>query len=127
MGIDYGTKNVGIALSDDEGRVAFPRTVLPNDTSLFSSLAELCRKEAVGGIVIGESKNFRGEPNPVMADITRFKEKLEREIILPVQFEAEFLTSVAAGRGDGKDEMRDARAAALILQRYLDKKNAPVR
>lgn len=123
LGIDYGTKRVGIALSDDEGRVAFPKAVLPNDKKLLAALAKLCEGERVTVIVIGESKNFRGEVNPVMANITRFKEKLEQEIILPVYLEAEFLTSAGAGSTGAGDDMRDARAAALILQRYLDKKN----
>lgn len=121
MGIDYGTKKVGIALSDEGGRVAFPKAVLPNDAAILAALTELCARENVSGIVLGESNDFRGEPNPVMADITKFKKKLERKAALPVHFEAEFLTSAGAGRVGKEDSMRDARAAALILQRFLDR------
>ena len=63
LGIDYGEKRVGVAISNDECSVAFPREVLPNDSGLTNQITEICVREKVGAIVIGESKNFEGKEN----------------------------------------------------------------
>lgn len=120
-GIDYGTKRVGVAFSDEKGRMAFPDCVLRNDKDFFSELKARLADKGAKAIVIGESRDLGGEPNPVAADIDRFAEKLKREINLPIYFEPEFYTSVEAGRIQGKNEMHDASAAAIILQSYLDR------
>lgn len=124
LGIDFGTKRVGIALSDDEQKIAFPKTVYLNDKKLILRIAEYCKDNSVGGIVLGESKNFKGEDNPVMKDILRFKTKIEKVLPIPVFMEPEFMSSSEAEKmripGDD-EEMLDASAAAVILQSYLDK------
>ena len=50
LGIDYGSKRVGIAISDASGKIAFPREVLPNDKNLLTRIADLCAKEKVEAI-----------------------------------------------------------------------------
>lgn len=122
LGIDYGSKRVGIALSDEEGGMAFPREVIPNNKKLISGIADLCREYNVGAIVLGESLNYKMEQNVIMKEIVPFKKTLEEATNLPVYFEQEFMTSAAAERLQGKGEKLDASAAALILQSYLDKK-----
>lgn len=122
LGIDYGAKRVGLAVSDDEGRMAFPYSVLQNDKDLLVNIARIIEKNGVGEIVMGESKNFSGEPNEIQAGIEDFKNKLETETDLDVNFEPEFMTSAQAEHIQGKTEMHDASAAAIILQSYLDKK-----
>ena len=122
LGIDYGAKRVGIAFSDIEGGMAFPHAVLPNDKKLISTIKELCDKEHIAEIVLGESLDYKMKPNVIMEKITPFKKELEEVTVLPVHFEREFMTSAAAGHLQGKGEMIDASAAALILQSYLDKK-----
>lgn len=125
LGIDFGRKRVGIALSDEEQKIAFPKTVFTNDKKLVGRITNYCKKNAVGGIVLGESKNFKGEDNPVMKDILEFRKNLETATSLPVFMEPEFMTSSEAEkmRAEGDDtEMLDASAAAIILQSYLDKK-----
>src|SRR3990167_5312488 len=122
LGIDYGAKRVGIALGDSNGGMAFPRTVLPNNKKLISAIKELCDKEHITEIVLGESLDYKMKPNVIMEKITLFKKELEDAIGLPVHFEREFMTSAAAEHLQGKGEMIDASAAALILQSYLDKK-----
>lgn len=130
MGIDFGAKRVGLALSDESGRFASPYQVLANDHKLIPTIKNICEREKVGKIVIGESKNYRGEPNPIMKQVERFRANLAEAVNLPIDYEPEFLTSAAAARLPGrqermigKDEMLDARAAALILKTYLDKTN----
>ena len=122
MGIDFGSKRVGIALSDESATIAIPKAVLPNDRTLFGEIKNLCAGHRVKAIVIGESKNFKGQDNPIMKDITFFKGELERGLHLPVHLEPEFLTSFEAARTHGDSPLLDASAAALILQSFLDKK-----
>lgn len=121
LGIDYGSKRIGLALSDEAGSVAFPHSVIPAGPGSISAVVKLIKQEAVGRVVMGESRDFKGNANPIMKDIAWFKEKLETEAGVPVVFEAEFLTSAAASRIQGERADIDASAAALILQSYLDR------
>jgi putative Holliday junction resolvase len=121
LGVDYGTKKVGFALSDEAGRLAFPYAVIPNAGDLPERVKEICEKEGVGGIIIGESRDFSGVPNPVMKKILPFKKKLEETLGIPVSLEPEYLTSKQARNIQEGSAMTDASAAAIILQSYLDK------
>ncbi len=122
MGIDVGSKRVGIALSDEEGKFAIPKAVLPNDRYLFTEIKRMCEAYGVTQIVMGESKDFKGNENVIMKDIKFFKGELERDLGLPVHFEPEFLTSHQAAQTQGNSPLLDASAAALILQSFLDRK-----
>jgi putative Holliday junction resolvase len=122
IGIDYGTKRVGVALSDEEGKIAFPKEVLPCSNRLIEELLDICIREEVGGMVVGESKNLDGSANPLMKDIDRFVSKWRRESRIPLFLEPEYMTSHQAHRVQGKHALLDASAAALILQSYLDKR-----
>ncbi len=124
LGIDFGRKRVGIAMSDEEQKIAFPKVVHPNDKKLVERITEYCKENSIAGIVLGESKNYKGEDNSVMKDILKFKKELEEKISLPVFMELEFMTSAEAEkmRADDGAKMLDASAAAIILQSYLDKK-----
>lgn len=119
MGIDFGTKHVGIALSDREGMMAFPHAVFPSDTGLVATVVALAKNEEIGAIVIGHSRNYAGEANPVMAHTHVFVEKLKKAYDIPVHFESEILTTKEAERIQGKSTQTDASAAALILESYL--------
>lgn len=119
MAIDYGTKRVGIASTDESGRFALPREVLPNDENLLEKVLQFKLKKGIGKIVIGESRNLAGLPNPILEEIKRFKSELEKrgaEVI----FHPEVLTTMEARRIQGQTEMTDASAAALILKNFLD-------
>ncbi len=124
LGIDYGTKRIGVALSDEAGRFAMPYSVIGNSRSLSDGLAgEIEKMATVNGvkeIVIGESNDYQGEANPVMAPILELKGRLEDKGFI-VRLEPEFMTSAEAERIQGKNANSDASAAALILQAYLDK------
>lgn len=130
MGIDYGTRRLGVALSDEGGTLAFPKAIVPAGPEAPRQVAELAREEGVGEIVVGESLDFSGAANRVMAEISAFIRLLETQSGLPVRLEKEFLTSVEARRfrpeEKGKEPRRvDDAAAALILQRFLDRHNNP--
>lgn len=120
VGVDYGTKRVGIAVSDETGSVAFPKAVYPNDRHLVPDLVVLIKKEGAAAVVVGESKDMHGKDNPVMEGARRFAGDLARESGVPVHFEPEFYTSFEARRtkhGDGTTV--DAEAAAIILNSYI--------
>ena len=138
LGIDFGDKKLGLAVSDDDGRLAFPVMILKNEGKTTGEIGKICRELGVTAIVLGESLNLKGEPNKIMPKAIVFKEKLENEIRLAVFWEKEFMTSTAAlhfgqylkgVRPDtarktkrGKEKIDDS-AAAFILQRYLDRRS----
>ncbi|MBI2476368.1 MAG: Holliday junction resolvase RuvX [Candidatus Taylorbacteria bacterium] len=122
LGIDYGTKRVGVAVSDEEGRFALPLLVLPNDKKVLADIKKIVNNKKIGAVVLGESKNFKGQDNVIMEAVRRFKSALESAVGLPVFFEPEFMTSAEAKRLQGKTAMHDASAAALILKSFLEKK-----
>jgi len=121
LGIDYGTKRVGIAVSDTDGKIAFPRAVFANDKKLLGSLREMAEKERIETIVVGDTRSHGGAENPVTSEADTFVAALRQEIKLPVERVWEAWSSVEASRyapeGRGHE---DAAAAAVILQRYLD-------
>ncbi len=121
LGIDYGEKNVGIAVSDDDGNLAFAKTVLKNDKKLLENIVKIYKEENIEVVVLGESKNLDGEDNPIQKKILKFQKDL-KNIKIPVILEPEFLTSAEAERIQGKNDKIDASAAALILKSYLDKR-----
>jgi len=120
MGIDFGEKRIGIALSDEQGEFAFAHNVVENDKNTFKKIKKICEENNVGKIILGESIDYLGRPNPVMAKIESFKEILEKEIGLPVVYQPETLTTKEAEREQGKIEKLDASSAALILRSYIE-------
>lgn len=135
LGIDYGSKRVGLALSDEEGLMAFPYKIITNNMELVDTIHNICGVEEVSAIVLGESNDLSGKPNKIMGSIEEFKRNLEGELDLPIYFEKEFMTTIEARGREGKGvndarkvkkekkESADASAAALILARFLDRKN----
>ncbi len=119
MGIDYGTKRVGIALSDDKGMMAFPHKVVPNDQVLQKSIESIVQKEGVTKIVIGHSLGRDGKPNSVHAQIEDFIQDLTLNLGLPIELEPEQYTTQEAIRFQGRGEMTDASAASIILNSYI--------
>lgn len=122
MGIDYGSKKVGVALSDELGQFAFPESVLPNDKNLFGALVELLKERDVQMIVVGLSLDRSGEKNPIAIACEKFVMELGAMVGVPIAFEPEFYTSREAAHIQGKTPLLDASAAALILKSYLEKK-----
>lgn len=140
LGIDYGTKRIGLAISDENNGLAFPKEIVMNDINTMKRIGEIIEKENIGEFVIGESVDFSGKLNALSARIEVFILELQEKFKLPVHKQKEFLTSVEARKSINnkkslspsqahskvkqiKSGRIDASAAALILQRYLDKKN----
>lgn len=127
LGIDYGSKKVGFAQSDDEGRIAFPLMVSPNDKTLAKDTIELIREMKFSIVVIGESVDQNGKLNPIAKEARVFGMTLEDAIDVKVVFEKEWYSTVEARRQPGKEGVHDVddQATAIVLQRYLDKQNGP--
>jgi putative Holliday junction resolvase len=140
LGVDYGTKRIGLALSDEKHTLAFPKEIILNRVDTFKKISGIIEKENVGEIVVGESVDFSGKLNALSGRIEVFILELKEKFKLPVHKQKEFLTSVEARRSpNGKKDLNkthahsklkqiksgriDASAAALILQRYLDRIN----
>jgi len=126
LGIDYGHRKIGLAISDEAGSFAFPYQVLPNISmaKLTEEIKKICAKEGIESIVIGESLDLSGQANPIQKDILIFKEKLEEETGLTVELQKEFFTTQEARHlidESQTDPQTDARAAALILKSFLDR------
>ena len=114
---------MGIAISDAEGSIAFPRTTLLNDGKMLPQLAKLIEEEKIGTVVIGDTRSHGGRDNPVTAAAEDFVAALQATTAVPVLRVWEMWSSVEASRyaPEGKDH-DDASAAAIILQRFLDTK-----
>ena len=123
LGIDFGEKRVGIAISDEAGKIAFPKIVLANESNLLRNIIDLCYQNQIEVVVMGESRDYQGRINEIMWKIEGFKKQLE-SLGLRVVYEPEFMTSSQAAKITGQNDMLDASAAALILQSYLDKQQS---
>ncbi len=133
LGIDYGTKRIGVAVSDENGTLAFPKDVLESSPSAVFDVANLYAALGCGAVVIGESADNTGGKNKVNANIHEFGDALKNKISGAVYYIDESFTSADAHGRQGKSSLLsrvtkfhipkklDASAAALILQRYLDK------
>ena len=129
MGIDFGTKKVGIAFSDEAAQMGFPYGILPNDGRLIDEVLALIARKEAGAIVMGESRDYAGNENKVAKPAKEFAQLLERRSGLTVFFEPEMLTTQEARRDfegvrmPGSPDV-DASAAALILTSYLSRTHA---
>jgi putative transcription antitermination factor YqgF len=120
LGIDYGEKRIGLAVSTQG--IAFPHSVVPNDSNVFPMLADVIKQQRVEGIVIGDTRSISGHENPVTKKMEEFAGRVMQEFGLPVELAPEADSSVAVS--EEGEEKRDEAAAAFILQRFLDMKGA---
>jgi len=133
LGLDLGSKTLGIAISDATNTIASVYTTLyfkdEDYASLISPLMEIINKEKIDTLVLGLPKNMNNTLGD-RANITlEFKKMLEDNLCVPVYLEDERLTSVISNnvlimanvsRKKRKKKV-DGMAAVLILQGYLDK------
>jgi putative Holliday junction resolvase len=121
LGIDYGAKRVGIAVTEMVGNIAFPRAEIPNDKELLHFLVRMIEREKIERIIVGDTRTHGGAENPITADAKVFVARLARACTVPVEFAPEMWSSIEASRyAPHGGEHSNAAAAAIILQRYLD-------
>ena len=119
LGIDYGEKRIGLALSDPEGHMAFPEMTVERDDDIFKIIAG----KGVGEIVIGLPLRLDGGESEESRRVRSFAARLGKSVQLPIAFENEAFTTKIA-QEHSSPAHADAAAAALILQSYLDRLNA---
>ena len=120
LGIDFGSKRIGLAISDESGSFAFPLSVIKNSENAMSEIQQVCLEKNIGAVVIGDSENFQMQKNHIMEQVEPFVENLRKVSGLPVFLHPEFMTSQEAERLQGKNDMLDASAAAIILKSFLE-------
>lgn len=124
LGIDYGTKKIGFALSDEGQKLAFPKTVQPN---VWDYVREVVRdfilKENVSEIVIGLPVGLNGYETELSNEVRAFSEKLKVDFSLPIHFENEVYSSAQIKTEESAPNHQiDASSAALVLQTFLDRR-----
>ena len=136
MGLDFGSKTVGVAVSDSlfvtaQGVEIIRRKEENKLRQTLARIEELITEYEVGEIVLGLPKNMNATEGARVDLTMEFKEKLERRTGLPVQMWDERLTTVAADRAmmeagvrrENRKDYVDMIAASLILQGYLDRRS----
>ena len=131
LGIDYGHRRLGIAVSDDEKILASPLPVYSRrnlDVDL-AFLLDIVKENEVERAVVGLPRNMNGSIGMMAKEVLSFAGKLQRKINIPVSTFDERMTSVEAERvlvetnlsRKRRKGLRDSIAAVLILQGYLDR------
>lgn len=119
MGIDYGHKKVGVALTDEGGKMAFPHDVYKNDAALIGIIEKLIDEKGVIEVVIGHSLDKEGNENPIHELVLEFIGELTLRCPMPIHLQPEQYSTQEAMRIQGRNDQTDAAAAAIILNSYL--------
>jgi putative Holliday junction resolvase len=140
LGIDYGERRIGLALSDATGLLASPWKTIANDANVGAAAQRLAievnaliaESDGLAAIVVGLPRRLSGEPNEQTARVEKLAQLLGDAVSVPIELQDERLTSHAADEilaGRERDwrkrkQQLDAMAAAIILQDYLDRRPA---
>ena len=129
LGIDFGTKRVGLAVCDPGGILVSPLTVLERTTrdALFDQLSDIIGRESVETVVVGLPLGLDGQETLTTRQARNFAESLGRRVGIPVHLHDERLSSVqaeeelrlAGRRGAKLKAALDAQAAVIILESWL--------
>jgi putative Holliday junction resolvase len=134
LGIDYGTRRIGLAAGDELGiATPMPALVEAEAGARRRALAAVMKTRRIDEIVLGHPLNMDGTAGFKAKEIEAFAEELRAEFGLPVHLVDERLTSHIAESGMNQKQLReirakgiiDSRAAAVILQDYLDQRFPP--
>lgn len=129
LGVDPGERRVGVALADEETRFARPLEVIDAaDVDPVERIAELALEHAVSLVVVGRPLSLSGEAGRAVGDAAPFVTALRDALAVEVVEHDERLTTVIAERGlraggagrEARKRLRDAIAAQVMLQGYLD-------
>ncbi len=134
LGIDYGTRRIGLAGGDELGiATPLPALVVAELAGRRRALAEVIRQRRIDEIVLGYPLNMDGSAGFKAKEMEALAAELRAEFGLPVHLVDERLTSHMAEQGMNQKQLReirakgivDSRAAAVILQDYLDQRFPP--
>jgi len=135
LGLDIGDRRTGVAVSDPEGLLAVPLTVIANkkEDNTIDDIIELVEQHMIGCIVVGLPRSLDGSLGPQAEKVTAFAEKLslrakQSNLNVDIQLWDERFSTIAVaklmakagGKRNRRREHQDAMAAAFILQGFLD-------
>jgi len=129
LGLDYGEKRIGVAVSDPLGLTAQTRPYLPNDKTLWPSLTQIIQDSSIAKIILGLPKNRLGEDTKKTEEIRKFAEQLKEKTGLDIVFQNEAYSTKAVEKHliaadvsrKKRREVVDSQSAAFVLQGYLDR------
>ncbi len=120
LGIDYGEKRIGLAISDETQTFARELSIL-SPKEFWQSIENIIEDNQITKIVVGWPLNMSGEMTEKTKEVESVKLKVESKTGLPVEIMDERLTSVMAQNISGSKKNIDSLAAQILLQNYLDK------
>lgn len=130
LALDYGTKRIGLAISDETLTLATPLEFLPAVSlkKVLGKLRSLIGENKVSLIIVGIPRNMDGSYGPSAENAREFARRLQESLTIPVEMVDERLTTVQAGsflQEAGKNTRKqkakiDSASAQIILQTYLD-------
>jgi putative Holliday junction resolvase len=130
LGIDYGTKRIGVAVSDPLRIIAQSLSVIINSPKVFDEIKKLVTEYDPEKIIVGMPLNLKGEKGVKAEEVEQFIAELEREIKIEiVRFDERFTSKIAQQTMRDMHMKKKARqtkgnvdyiAAAIILQGFLD-------
>jgi len=127
LALDIGDRRIGVPMSDPQGILASPLTIIDStdEPSAVSTILSIIEQNQVGVVVAGLPLSMDGSLGPQAVKVRLFTEELSKHTEVPVEFRDERLTTVSAQRlmkeaRKSRKTRDDAIAAALILQSYLD-------
>ena len=130
LGIDYGHKRLGVALSDPEGLIASPIAPILRNSATIDTIAALINEHSVGCVVLGLPLQLNGEEGSEAKNVRQFGEKLQANLNITIDYMDERMTTKEANRKlisgnvrrDKRKNIIDSIAASIILQTFLDQK-----
>lgn len=129
LGIDYGRKYIGLAMTDEDGGMAFPfKTLEVNGRKqLFAELEKMIEYEGVRKVVVGLPLTMKGEKGVASAEVRKFICELEELSNVPIDFMDERLSTQEAEKtkAAGFERNGHAIAAQLLLDAYLKASHTP--
>ena len=131
LGVDPGERRVGLALSDEDGRIALPLRTVPrgkDSAAVVRAIVDVVAEKEVGEVVVGLPLRLDGSEGEAARRARAFAVLLERSLAVPLTLWDERLTTVAAERSLGEMQVHgrdrkgvvDQAAATILLQSFLD-------
>jgi putative holliday junction resolvase len=119
MGVDYGERRIGIAISDEEQNFAFERGIW-DAKEFFDKITDFIKSEDIEKIVLGYPLSLKGNQTVKTEEVLDFKNKLESVAKVPVELVDERLSSRMAAKAAGTSKNIDSLAAQIFLQNYIE-------
>ena len=132
LALDYGRKRIGLAISDPLGITAQPAGYFINQSpKIFQEIEQLIQEREIDALVFGYPRRFNGTPGEMAKEVEKFAQKVSERVKKPIHFwderlstaESEQILIEADVRRSKRKEVRDAMAASLILQGFLQSKS----